>query len=543
MTTLATVAAGTGAITDINDNFIATSPAAMYGRRASATSGLTWGYYGGIAFGATIANGTVSLTASSTNYIVASRSTGAVSVATSTTNWNNATDYFRLYQVVAGSASVSSYTDHRDFTGGGSGGGGATDFTDLGDVPASYTGEGGAYVRVKATEDGLEFVPGGSGGDAEDITYDPSTSGLTATNVQAAIDEIAGGGGGMSNPMTTAGDIIIGGSSGAPQRLAADADGYVLTLVSGAPAWAASSGGSGLSYISEALNTANPNGTVNSVSLTVTGGSTNADLALSPKGTGALTARVPDNTTAGGNKRGNYALDLQMSRTNAAQVASGQYSVTLGANNTASANYSMVLGGQLNSATGQGSAAFGQSCSSSGNSSVACGSNTSADANYAFSSGQYSSARGVIGARAHASGRFSSAGDAQDRNFLLRNVSNSATPVVLSADGSSASSSNTIALVNSSVYAFDGLVTARSSSDWRTWKISGGISRGANAASTALGTAGATVTDLDGSAGASTWSIAVSADTSIGGLKIEATGATSTNIKWVASVLTAEVVG
>ena len=46
MTTLTTIAAGVGAITDINDNFIAASPAALYGRRAAATSGLTWGYYG-----------------------------------------------------------------------------------------------------------------------------------------------------------------------------------------------------------------------------------------------------------------------------------------------------------------------------------------------------------------------------------------------------------------------------------------------------------------------------------------------------------------
>lgn len=188
MTTLTTIAAGTGAIPDINDNFLATGPAGMYARRAIASSGLVWGYYGGIAFGNTISNGTITLTASSTNYIVAARSNGAVSVSTSNTNWNNATDYYRLYQVVTGSASVSSYTDHRDFT---SGGGGAADFISLGDVPGAYTGEGGAYVRVKATEDGLEFVPGGSGGDAEDITYDPSTSGLSATDVQAAIDELA----------------------------------------------------------------------------------------------------------------------------------------------------------------------------------------------------------------------------------------------------------------------------------------------------------------------------------------------------------------
>ena len=39
----------------------------------------------------------------------------------------------------------------------GSAGGGAADFTDLGDVPASYTGQAGKFVKVKSTEDGLEF--------------------------------------------------------------------------------------------------------------------------------------------------------------------------------------------------------------------------------------------------------------------------------------------------------------------------------------------------------------------------------------------------
>lgn len=48
------------------------------------------------------------------------------------------------------------------------------------------------------------------------------------------------GGSGMTNPMTTAGDIIYGGVAGAATRLAAATDGWVLTLVSGAPAWVAS---------------------------------------------------------------------------------------------------------------------------------------------------------------------------------------------------------------------------------------------------------------------------------------------------------------
>lgn len=50
-------------------------------------------------------------------------------------------------------------------------------------------------------------------------------------------------GGGMTNPMTTAGDIIVGGSAGIAQRLAAGTNGYVLKMVAGVPTWAAESGG------------------------------------------------------------------------------------------------------------------------------------------------------------------------------------------------------------------------------------------------------------------------------------------------------------
>lgn len=55
-------------------------------------------------------------------------------------------------------------------------------------------------------------------------------------------------GGGMTNPMTTLGDIIYGGASGTPTRLAKGTDGQVLTLASGVPTWAAASGG-GSSYL------------------------------------------------------------------------------------------------------------------------------------------------------------------------------------------------------------------------------------------------------------------------------------------------------
>ncbi|UTU10023.1 putative tail protein [Caulobacter phage RB23] len=47
---------------------------------------------------------------------------------------------------------------------GGGGGGGASSFLGLNDTPDSYVGEGGNAIRVKMTEDGLEFYTAGTGG-------------------------------------------------------------------------------------------------------------------------------------------------------------------------------------------------------------------------------------------------------------------------------------------------------------------------------------------------------------------------------------------
>lgn len=48
----------------------------------------------------------------------------------------------------------------------------------------------------------------------------------------------------MANPMTTAGDIIYGGASGAPTRLAAGTEDYVLTMGATNPEWAAAAAAS-----------------------------------------------------------------------------------------------------------------------------------------------------------------------------------------------------------------------------------------------------------------------------------------------------------
>lgn len=93
-----------------NALFDAASPSMLYGRRASTTVALTWGYYGGCINGLQIADGTVTLAVSVTNYIEANTLTGVVTV--NSTGWTGGT-YARLYSVVVGIGTVTSYIDWR----------------------------------------------------------------------------------------------------------------------------------------------------------------------------------------------------------------------------------------------------------------------------------------------------------------------------------------------------------------------------------------------------------------------------------------------
>lgn len=76
---------------------------------------------------------------------------------------------------------------------------------------------------------------------------------------------------------------------------------------------------------------------------------TNANLVLNPNGTGAIVASIPDGTATGGNARGTNAVDLQMSRSAATQIAAYSGSGILsGINNTVLTNYSVICGGSGN---------------------------------------------------------------------------------------------------------------------------------------------------------------------------------------------------
>jgi hypothetical protein len=335
----------------------------------------------------------------------------------------------------------------------------------------------------------------------------------------------------------------------------------------------------GLTGFTAAESTASPNGTVYVDSLTASAASTNADVAFVAKGTGATLAQVPTSTFAGGDKRGTYATDFQKARSFASQVASGNYSgILAGSSNTASADYSFVGGGSNNTASGTNAAviggfigtAFGSYASVVGGTSntsngqsagVFAGESNSANASQAVAfggsfatsngtssavlGGQYGSARvisGYVVFPASNSPIEAKSGVQQTAVLVLGAQTTNATATALKSNAFSLGTSNQVILPNNSAYYFRGSITAgvTGAGNSAMWSFEGGIKRGANAASTVL--VGTPVVNLVAQdAGASSWIVALSADTTNGGLAVTVTGQAATTIRWVCKVETTEM--
>lgn len=356
----------------------------------------------------------------------------------------------------------------------------------------------------------------------------------------------------------------------------------------------------GLTYFAESEHTAAPNATVAANRLTPVAATTNADIVIAPKGTGALLAQVPDGTGTGGNKRGAYATDLQTFRGAATQVASGQgATIPGGQQNTASGDLSSVGGGSNNNAVGRfstigggsnntvsatgatfggstvgggmgntASAEFatvaggggtggtpGNNATSSGATvgggsannatgtyaTIAGGNDNTADGTYsAIPGGSGARTRGVTGKLAFAS--LTTAGAAQTSTHVTRVQTANTTPTALTAQGVAATAAQVNTLPNSSVYAVRVQVAARQATtgDVAGWEIVGLVSRGANAASTAI-VGAPTVTLLGASAGAAAWTCALAANTTVGAVVVQVTGEADKTISWVATMHTTEL--
>lgn len=199
--------------------------------------------------------------------------------------------------------------------------------------------------------------------------------------------------------------------------------------------------------------------------------------------------------------------------------------VAIGNNNKASGAYSTSIGGGGNVGTANWSMALGgRSCTAAYEYSIAFG---------------YVGTPNAIGkvAFGHASGVGAGIGWG---TLNLYRATTDATPTILTSDNTAAGSTNQLVLPINSAYTFSIMVVARQSAAGGTasaaWKIEGLIRQEGTAASTTLVNYITTViSNVPG------WTIAVSADTTNGGLAITVTGAAATNIRWVATAQTSEV--
>ncbi len=285
--------------------------------------------------------------------------------------------------------------------------------------------------------------------------------------------------------------------------------------------------------VTSSLNTSSPNNTVNASRLLASGGSTNQDLVLSPKGSGAVIAQLPDNTSTGGNKRGTYAVDLQMVRSNAAHVASGSYSAAVGRSNTAS---------------GSNSFAAGYTNVASGDTSVAVGSVNTASGGYSgVVSGQQSTASGfgswVIGGNGitsanYGQGSWGGIGDGLSKSSVM-SVSGStsdATPTNLMCDGNGGS--NRMVIPDDRMWVFTMLVagTDPANAQFAGYEVKGVIS---NIAGT-VALVGAITKTVIAEVNAA-WDVDVVADNTNNALVVVVTGEAARGIKWLATVMVAEL--
>lgn len=190
-------------------------------------------------------------------------------------------------------------------------------------------------------ETGNYSVPAGGGSplttkgdlytyDTDDQRLAVGTNGqvLTADSAEATGMKWATLPSGFSDPMTTRGDVIIRNASNATDRLAVGTNGQVLTSDGTDISWQTPSGGSGGTTQGTDGNTYN--------------------------------IRATNEGATTGNARGELSVDLQTSKNNSSQVASGGASaISGGIRNTASGLRSTISGGYTNVASNDGASIGG----------------------------------------------------------------------------------------------------------------------------------------------------------------------------------------
>jgi len=454
-----------------------------------------------------------------------------------------------LYVSPAGTGALQAQATTSTTAGGNARGANAVDWQTARDTAArvasgSLTSIGGGYGN---TANGVQAAISGGTFNTVSGTYNfvgagyGNTATLTASSVVGGFSNTAGGfynfvGGGYTNSGTAAATVTT---------QSATMNGTTTVTLSGSNASIKVGQLIGGTYINANLTyVAAISGTTLTLSTAATG-----------SGTATLSFYTPHGVVVGGGNNqatGSYSFIGGGGDAGTAanrNVASGDWStVGGGIKNTATGLYSIIGGGNTNITSGAYSiAAGGQNNNASNLYSTISGGvdNVSNSAVSTVAGGFKGTTRGITGYTVFPSCYIpisNTLGVSQAALLILGKQTTDATATVLTSDTGGAGGTNQVILPNNSAYFFKGEVISgvTGGGDTKGWTIEGVIKRGANAASTALvGTP--TVTSTYADAGASTWVIAVTADTTNGGLRVTFTGQASTTIRTVCQIRTTEM--
>jgi len=224
-----------------------------------------------------------------------------------------------------------------------------------------------------------------------------------------------------------------------------------------------------------------------------------------------------------------------------AGVVSGDSSGAIG-------DYSFVGGGSSNTAGGSSAAVVGGSSNTASQTNAFIGGGSSNTANASASAvlaGSRGTARSIVGNFVTSASNIpisANNGVQQLATLLLGRETTDATATRLTSNTSAATTTNQVILPNNSAYYVKGsiIATVTGGGNTKSWDFIATIKRGANAAATSIvGTVTLNVQAAD--AGASSWIVAITADTTNGGLAVTVTGQAATTIRWVAKLESTEV--
>ncbi len=227
-------------------------------------------------------------------------------------------------------------------------------------------------------------------------------------------------------------------------------------------------------------------------------------------------------------------------------TASSTASAVIGgsSNNATTSINSVVVGGTSNTANGQNAVVVGGSANnSSGNSSVVLGgASNQANANSSTTiSGQGARVRSRDSVAVFANNN-NGTGNYQSSVLLISRETTDATVTTLASSVSAAGTSNQMVLANNSAYYVRGscIANVTGGGDTKAWSFEAAIKRGASAATTAI-VGAVTKNIVAADAGAATWDITLSADTTNGAFRVQVTGQAATTIRWVCRLDSTEV--